>query len=110
MPFIATAVWVVLSGVVISVLAFANKVCGFKPCQGLLIFKGDKIIRTPSFGGELKPLAPCRETDSRGRVGNTPVSYSGGPGFHSRPRRTVILILVYRGLPQSLQANAGIVP
>jgi hypothetical protein len=40
----------------------------------------------------------------------TPTSYSGGPGFDSRLRRPAILIEVFRGFPQSLQANAWIVP
>jgi hypothetical protein len=40
----------------------------------------------------------------------TPASYSGGPGFDSLPQRPAILIDVFRGFPQSLQVNAGIVP
>jgi hypothetical protein len=36
-----------------------------------------------------------RLTERRGRVVNNPVSYSGGPGFKSRPRRTAILIEVF---------------
>jgi hypothetical protein len=44
-----------------------------------------------------------------GRVVKAPTSYSGGPGFDSRPARAAILIEVFRGFPQSLQANAGIV-
>jgi hypothetical protein len=31
------------------------------------------------------------------------------PGFKSRPRRPAIVIDVFRGFPQSLQENAGIV-
>jgi hypothetical protein len=48
-------------------------------------------------------------TEHRGRVVNTP-SYSGCPGFDSRSRQPPILIDDFRGFPQSLQANAGIVP
>jgi hypothetical protein len=40
-------------------------------------------------------------------VDNTPASYSGGPGFDSRP---AILIEAFRGFMQSIQANAGIIP
>jgi hypothetical protein len=49
-------------------------------------------------------------TERRGRVVNTPVSYSGSPGFKSLVRRLVIPIDVFRGFPQYLLANAGLVP
>jgi len=40
------------------VLAFGTQVRGFKP--GRRIFKGEKILSTPSFGGEVKPSVLCR--------------------------------------------------
>ena len=43
-----------------SVLAFSTQVRGFKPRQSRQAFKGDKILSTPSFGGEVKPSVPCR--------------------------------------------------
>jgi hypothetical protein len=43
-----------------SVLAFGTQVRGFKPGQSHLIFKGEKILSTPSFRGEVKPSVPCR--------------------------------------------------
>ena len=43
-----------------SVLAFGTQVRGFKPGQSRRIFKGEKILSTPSFGGEVKPSVPCR--------------------------------------------------
>jgi hypothetical protein len=43
-----------------SVLAFGTQVHGFKPGQSHRIFKGEKILSTPSFGGEVKPSVPCR--------------------------------------------------
>ena len=43
-----------------SVLAFSTQVRGFKPGRSRRIFKGEKILSTPSFGGEVKPLVPCR--------------------------------------------------
>ena len=43
-----------------SVLAFGTQVRGFKPGRSLQIFKGEKILNTPSFGGEVKPSVPCR--------------------------------------------------
>ena len=43
-----------------SVLAIITQVRGFKPGRSRRIFKGEKIFRTPSFGGEVKPSVPCR--------------------------------------------------
>jgi hypothetical protein len=49
-------------------------------------------------------------TERRDRMVNTPASYVGGPGFKSRHRRPAILTEGFRDFPQSLKANAGIVP
>ena len=43
-----------------SVLAFSTQVRGFKPGRSRRIFKGEKILSTPSFGGEVKRSVPCR--------------------------------------------------
>ena len=43
-----------------SVLAFGPQVRGFKPGRSRRIFKGEKILSTPSFGGEVKPSVPRR--------------------------------------------------
>ena len=43
-----------------SVLAFGTQVRGFKPGRIRRIFQGEKILSTPSFGGEVKPSVPCR--------------------------------------------------
>jgi hypothetical protein len=42
------------------VLAFSTQVRGFKPGRSRRIFKGEKILSTPSFGGEVKPSVSCR--------------------------------------------------
>jgi hypothetical protein len=42
------------------VLAFGTQARRFKPGQSRQIFKGKKILSTPSFGGEIKPSVPCR--------------------------------------------------
>ena len=39
-------------------LAFSTQVRGFKPGQSRRILKGEKILSTPSFGGEVKPSVP----------------------------------------------------
>jgi hypothetical protein len=43
-----------------SVLAFSSQVRGFKPGRSRQIFKGQKILSMPSFGGEVKPSVQCR--------------------------------------------------
>jgi len=42
------------------VLTFGTQVRGFKPGRRRRIFKGEKILSTPSFGGEVKPSVPFR--------------------------------------------------
>jgi hypothetical protein len=42
------------------VLAFSTQVRGFKPGRNRRIFQGEKFLSTTSFGGEVKPSAPCR--------------------------------------------------
>jgi hypothetical protein len=46
----------------------------------------------------------------RGRMVNTSASYSRDIGFDSRLLRRNILSEIFRGFPQYLQANTGIVP
>ena len=41
-------------------LAFGTQVCGFKPDRSRRIFRGEKVLSTPSFGGEVQPSVPCR--------------------------------------------------
>ena len=43
-----------------SVLAFGTQLRGFKPDWSRWIFQGEKILSTPTFGGEVKPSVPCR--------------------------------------------------
>jgi hypothetical protein len=42
-----------------SVLAFGTQVRGFKPGWSRRIFKGEKILSTPFFGGVVKSSVPC---------------------------------------------------
>jgi hypothetical protein len=46
---------------VVSMLASGTQVCGFKPGRS------EKILSMPSFGGEVKPSAPCRIFAARKR-------------------------------------------
>jgi hypothetical protein len=50
-----------LSGLVVSVLATGPKGRGFKPGRGDGFLRVIKILRTYSFGWEVKPEAPCRK-------------------------------------------------
>jgi hypothetical protein len=52
--------WGGFGGLGVSVLAFGTQVRGFKSGRSRRIFKGEKILSTSSFGGEVKPSAPCR--------------------------------------------------
>ena len=47
-------------GLGVSVLAFGTQVRRFKPGRSCRIFKGEKILSTPSFRGEVKPSVSCR--------------------------------------------------
>ena len=49
-----------LGGLGVSVLAFRTQVRWFKLDRSHRIFKGEKILSIPSFGGEVKPSVPCR--------------------------------------------------
>jgi len=50
-----------------SVLAFSIQIRGFKPGRSRRIFKGEKILSTSFFGGEVKPSVPCRRFAARKR-------------------------------------------
>jgi hypothetical protein len=47
-------------GLGVNALASGTQVRGFKPGRSCRIFKGGKILSTPSFGREVKAWVPCR--------------------------------------------------
>jgi hypothetical protein len=55
-----------------SVLAFSTQVRGFKPGRRCRNFKAEKILSTPSSGGEVKPSVPCRRFAACKRTLNVP--------------------------------------
>ena len=65
-----------------SVLAFGTQVRGFKPDRSRWIFQGEKILGTPSFGGEVKPSVPCRRFTSCKRSLNVPGSRAFSGKIH----------------------------
>jgi hypothetical protein len=50
------------------------------------------------------------KTESCGQLVNTPTSYLEGPLFDCWPQQPAILIEDFRGFPQSLKANARLMP
>ena len=79
-----------------SVLAFSTQVCGFKPGRSRRIFKGEKILTTPSFGGEVKPSVPCHRFTARKRTlkCNVEVDILGKiTGLISRPQNFHLSLL-----------------
>ena len=49
-------------------LSLSTQVRGFKPRRSLQdFFQGEKVLSTPSFGGEVKPSVPCRRLAARKR-------------------------------------------
>jgi hypothetical protein len=59
-------------GLGVSVLASGTQVRGFKPGRSRRIFKGGKILSTPSFGMEVKPWVPLRRFAACKRSLNVP--------------------------------------
>ena len=71
-----------------SVLVFSTQVRGFKPGRSRWIFKGEKILSMPSFGGEVKPSVPwCRFAACKRSLNGVEVIHFGKiTGQHSRPQ------------------------
>jgi hypothetical protein len=67
----------------VSVLASGTQVRGFKPGRSRRIFKGGKILSTPSFGREVKAWVPCRRFAACKRTLN--VMLGKILRFYSRP-------------------------
>ena len=66
-----------------SVLAFGTQVRGFKTGRSRRIFQIEKILSTPSFGREVKPLVPCRRfTACKRSLNVTAISRSSSSSFH----------------------------
>jgi hypothetical protein len=72
-----------------SVLAFSTQVRGFKPGRSRRIFRAKKILRTPSFGGEVKPSVPCRTFVACKRSINLSGSRNLGKNYRSNFSQTV---------------------
>ena len=68
-------------------LAFSTQVRGFKPGRSRQNFKGEKILNTPSFGGEVKPSVPCRRFAACKKLRRHVVKITIVPPFAARISR-----------------------
>jgi hypothetical protein len=59
-------------GLGVSAVASGTQIRGFKPGRSCRIFKGGKVLSTPSFGREVKPWVPCRRFAACKRTLNVP--------------------------------------
>jgi hypothetical protein len=66
-------------------------------CEICLTLRYRNILHICGNSLSRKIPEPDMDTEHRGRVVNTPASYSRCPRFKSWPRRPAILIDVYRG-------------
>ena len=49
-----------LGGLGVACWPLVPKFAGSNPAEAVGYLKGEKILSTPSFGGEVKPSVPCR--------------------------------------------------
>ena len=98
-----------------SLLAFSIQVRWFKPNRSLRIFRGEKIISTPSFGGEVKPSVPCRRFAACERPLNLRGSRNLGkitgqisrPHFHLSLLGSLASLRTYRHLAAKVGMSNG---
>ena len=75
-------------GLAVACCLWVPKFAGSSPAEAVRIFQGEKILSTPSFGGEVKPSVPCsRFTASlnlRGsrNLGKITTGHLSCPQFH----------------------------
>ena len=69
---------------------FGTQIRGFKPDRSRWIFQGEKILSTPSFGGEVKPSVPCRRFTACKRSLNV----SGSRAFSGKIHRPFLVHVV----------------
>jgi hypothetical protein len=72
-------------GLGVSVLASGTQVRGFKPGRSRRIFKGGKILTTPSFGRKVKPWVPCHRFAACKRSLNVPRKSAFRLNYRSTP-------------------------
>ena len=98
-----------------SVLTFSTQVRGIKPGRSHRIFRAKKILSTPSFGGEVKPLVPCRRFTACKRYLNLRGSRNLGritgqisrPQFHLSLLGSLVSLWKYRHLAAKVGTFKG---
>ena len=91
---------------------------GSNPAEAVRIFQGEKILSTPPFGGEVKPLVPCRRfaacerSLNWHRSGNFRQNYwliltHVVPPFATRISRIVVDVGVRGGKRGNVQTDGG---
>ena len=96
-------------------LAFSTQVRGFKPGRSRRNFRTKKILRTPSFGGEVKPSVPCRRFAAYKRSLNVRGSRNLGkitgqisrPQFHLSLLGSLASLRTYRHLAAKVGTSKG---
>ena len=96
-------------------LAFSTQVRRFKSAQSLRIFRGEKILSTPSFGGEVKPSVPCRRFAACKRSLNVSGTRNLGkitghlsrPQFHISLLGSLASLRTYRHLAAKVGTSKG---
>ena len=66
-PYFLVTLIIGFGGLEVACWPLVPKFAGFKPGRSRRIFKDEKILSTPSFGGEVKPSVPCRRFAARKR-------------------------------------------
>ena len=69
------------SGLGVACWPLVPKFAGSNPAEAVGFLRGEKILRTPSFGGEVKPSVPCRRFAACKRSLNGKIT-----GQHSHPQ------------------------
>ena len=96
-------------------LAFSTQVRGFKSGRSRRIFGGEKILSTPSFGGEVKQSVPCCRFAACNRYLNLSVSRNLGkingqisrPQFHLSLLGSLASLRTYRHLAANVGTSKG---
>jgi hypothetical protein len=61
-------------GLGVACCLWVPKFAGSNPAEAVRIFRGEKILSTPSYGGEVKLLVPCRRVRQNYRPTSSPSS------------------------------------
>ena len=109
------SVFIGFGGLGVACWPLVPKVRGIKPGRSRRIFRAKKILSTPSFGGEIKPLVPCRRFAACKRSLNLCGSRNLGkiiwhisrPQFHLSLLSSLASLRMYRHLVAQVGMSKG---